>query len=138
MARQAGDHIEHFMVLGRRRSRYHNRLTPEAHRLIEDELYHLAQAIAAREWPTLQRELTAARIEFMALLRKHKASISGDVFAPGAKRRQTCWSDHQVTPEVSSDPALTGLIVPKELSRRLIRLHKQQVALITDLLARGR
>lgn len=128
---------EWFMELERSRGRYSQRITPIMRRLVEDQLYHLAQALASCEFPGLQRELTNTRREFIHHLKKHKASLNGHVFTH-IRRPVERWSDHQITPEVSRDPALAGLIIPRELSRRLIRLHKQQVASITDLLARSR
>jgi len=105
--------------------------------LQQDEAYRLAQALGRRCFPQLQRDLEQARLEFMELLRKHRAMVIGDVVGPHRKLSyRERWHDHQITPEVTRDPALAGLIVPRELSQRLIRLHKEQISKITDLLAR--
>lgn len=107
--------------------------------LQQDEMFNLAQVVGLEFFPDVQIPLDAARREVMHLIEEHRAEISGAVMSPTPKRiRNERWFDHQITPEVSRDIAMTGLIVPRELAKRLVQLHRLQISALTDLMIRGR
>jgi len=115
----------------------------EQYRREQDECYVLAQALTSLTSPRIQQELDATRREVMELLdrvRQLQQGVAfGDVVTPVRRiSYNERWSDHQVSPEFSRDPYVSGFIVPRVLSTRLIKLHKQQIAAITDLLRGAR
>lgn len=131
--------LEWFIQLSSKRSGRPGAVSEETLRLTQDHLFVLAQIIASSYFPDIQEPLETARRALMKLLDERRASLVGHVVASTQKKAwRYRWYDHQVTPEFSRDPAVAGLIVPTELSKRLIRLHKEQIAAITDLVARSR
>ena len=105
------------------------------------ELFNLAQVIAARHAPSLQRELDDLRTRVVQEYVAHRTAIRSlaSVIHPiRTTRPYIRWSDYQITPEISRSLDVTGTIVPRVIANKLVQKHREQVALITSLVYRER
>lgn len=139
LAVKLGQMLHIFKVLDRRPNP--RNWTPEQLRIYtreQDECWAYAQALGALAFPALQQELEKTRRQVMEVIGAVRAlqhgSPFGSVIAPGKKiSYQARWTDHQVSPEFTRDPTLTGIIIPRGISQKLVKLHRQQVSAITGL-----
>ena len=104
----------------------------------QDECWAYAQAVSTLAYPALQKDLDNARREVMDVIDRARnlthGSPFGAVIVP-VKRNvyQARWSDHQITPEFTRDPTLSGFILPRALAQKVVKLHRQQVSAVTGL-----
>lgn len=115
-----------------------------------EERFQLAQVICMKHSPTLQRSLDDLRREVIKTIndtpkrpcRKH--GLEGCVcmfraqFHAVELKGIKDWQKHQVTPEVSRDPSLSGIRVPSELVKRLNRALQAQHLIVGRLTRKTR
>lgn len=103
-------------------------------RMVQIELFYLAQIIGLQHAPDIQRELDAARKRVMEEIKKQELPI-GEQMLPSRDRSRPFprWFDFQITPEVSADPTITGVIVSRANAVRLRRALKAQIKAVMEV-----
>lgn len=99
------------------------------------QLFHWAQVLGAQHAPRVQNELNSIRRQVMEVLTRqmHERIRHGDpIIAPAQKeqRARWTWMDYQITPEVSHDAALTGLVCDFQLVVHLKHALRNQIEAI--------
>jgi len=120
-----------------------NEVETRAWHMAQVEAYELAQAITKTRWPQLDSELRATRRRIVEIISpptdldkrpKRKLRLSDPAFASKKRESFPRWSEIRLTPELDFDQSLTGIVVPRALAGKLIKLHREQVKLLTNLI----
>lgn len=100
------------------------------------EKFNIAQALARLVFPQVQEHLDQARRAVIQHLseKNNQHGQSAIIYPKRCTKRDLVWQNIQITPEVASNPILTGERVPKLLAKQLIKAHRAQVSALTGLL----
>lgn len=120
--------VERFVVLQRTFAHIRPQDTADyrrAYRSAHEELWVIAQALCALADPGLQSHLDATRRLILAEIHKH-ISIGDTVIKPTTRSRPMRWYEHELTPELTYDPRLTGSLLSHALVKTLRALIRAQ------------
>lgn len=110
------------------------RRTPEVverFRMAQVEMFNLAQVICTLSEPALQLELDAIRREIMEQIELNiKVPTGARVVTKRINTASLLWYEFQLTPEIATDPTITGNAVLYPLLRKLKGLLRAQAGLI--------
>ena len=138
MGRTADDLINRYLELQRKFAHCNRHTDRRQFDEAQRELWALAQAICQLTNPHIQQELDAARRDVMAQVNLHIENVGPVVVRPRAYKRPITWPEFQITPELSTDPTITGASVSADVAKRLRNAHKQQISLVFSVTRKPR
>lgn len=102
------------------------------------QLFHYAQVLCTMHAPRIQAELDQVRKDIMEMLVEQmieRLQLSDAILAPApiVQRQRWTWLDYQITPEVSHDPNMTGLVCSRTLTLQLKSALAHQVKAVKQI-----
>lgn len=101
------------------------------------EMFYIAQKICMLTRPDIQLTLDAVRRKIVEQIELSiKAPIGARVMTQRVNSSALTWSEYQLTPEISSDPTITGNVVLMPLLRQLKESLRAQVSHVITIVRR--
>lgn len=96
-----------------------------AYRSAHEELWVIAQALCALADPVLQNHLDRTR-RFILQEIHDKLPLGNAIIKPTTRSRPMRWYEHELTPELTHDPRLTGTLISRKSLKTLRALLRAQ------------